>query len=202
MKSPATMLAIAVLAITSLQVADGDNHARLPQDDLRLFAGPTEPEPPNTPVGIGDPAPDFSFETSDHSWHHLRDLLGQGGVLLIFAPTDAQLQALEADREGLLSRGIVPVAVVDRRDGAAWTMPRRLQLHFSVIGDSRGVIASQFNLADPTARRTIPGWFVVDRAGRVRGLRREALPVKGYLATATRALGLAAEDTAQPASAR
>jgi peroxiredoxin len=200
-KSPATMLALAVLAISSLQAGDGDFRTRAPQDDLRQYSGPSEPEPPNTPVAAGDPAPDFSFETSDHRWYHLRDLLVQGSVMLVFAPTDAQMRALESERDALLAKGILPVAVLDRRDGQSWSTPDRLKLHYHVLADSRGVIAAQFNLVDTNTHRTMPGWFVVDRSGRVRGLRRETLPDAGYVPVAARALGLAEHESVQPASA-
>ena len=200
MKSPATLLAIAVLAISSLEAGTGDHRARTALDQLRQFSGPSETEPPNTPVSLGDPAPDFSFETSDHTWHHLRDLLVQGSVLLVFAPTDAQLRVLESERDALLQQGVVPVAVLDRRDGQAWATPDRLRLHFNVVGDSRVVIASQFNLIDSVSRRALQGWFVVDRSGRVRGLRRETLPDGGYAPVAARALGLAGSESVQPAS--
>jgi peroxiredoxin len=194
------MLAIAVLALGTMPTGDGNSPAPAPQDDLRSYAGPVEPEPPNTPVAVGDPAPDFSFETSDHGWHRLHDLLAQGSVLLVFGASDDQLRSLETERGSMIARGVLPVAVLDRRDGAAWSTPARLKLHFNVIADSRGVIASQFNLEDGSTRRAGPGWFVVDRTGRVRALGRQSAPVAGYLAVAARALGLPGESEAMPAA--
>ncbi len=203
MKSPVTLLAIAVLAIGSLQASDGDDRTRpsteMPQ--TMLGSGPIGTEPPNTSVTVGDVAPDFSFETRDHGWHHLRDLLAQGSVLLVFAPDDERLRDIEQEREGLLGRGIVPVAVLDQRERGVWETPERLGLHFSVLADPRGVIASQFNVEDPATRRATPAWFVLDRSGRVRGLRRQRFPEAGFLALAERALGLAGAGIGLPASA-
>ena len=204
MKSPASMLTVALLAIGTLQSGQGDQPAPAPFETLVRAPGSDRavPDPPFTTVNVGDPAPDFSFEARDRQWRRLRDLLAQGDVLLVFGVDDARLKSIEAERDALLERGVVPVAVLDRRDGAAWATPGRLHLHYGVVPDARGVIAEQFNLVNPETGRPYPSWFLVDRAGCVRALHRGALPEQGFIAVAERALGLPAQDQAIPADAR
>lgn len=205
-KSPATMLAFALLALGTLQTGDG-NHASPTLSGPDSWGRATtsdraNPDPPFATVAAGDPAPDFSFESRDHQWHRLRDLLAQGDVLLVFGADDARLRSLEGERDALLGRGVVPVAVLDRRDGAAWSAPERLSLHYGVVPDARGVIAAQFNLVNPETGRPYPSWFLVDRTGRVRGLHRGALPDQGFTAIAERALGLPSRGATLPAVKR
>lgn len=204
MKSPATLLAVTLLAIGTLPAGDGSRSAPAPADSWShspIAEGATETQP-FAIVNPGDPAPDFSFEARDHQWRRLHDLLAQGDVLLVFGADDQRLHALEAERDALLALGIVPVAVLDRRDGAAWATPERLSLHYGVVPDARGVIAEQFNLLNPETGRPYPSWFVVDRKGTVRGLHRGVLPEQGFTAVAERALGLPDQGDARPAGMR
>lgn len=204
MKSPASMLAIALLAIGTLQSGQGDRSAPAPVESSMHAPGSDRavPDPPFTTVNPGDPAPDFSFEARDHRWRRLHNLLVQGDVLLIFGADDARLNSIEAEREALLARGIVPVAVLDRRDGATWSTADRLSLHFGVVPDARGVIAEQFNLVNPETGHPYPSWFLVDRAGLVRALHRGGLPDEGFTAVAARALGLPEDGQTIPAESR
>jgi len=202
-KSPATMLAVAVLALGSLQASDGDApvHSLPDVSHSVQTSGPIGPEPPTTTVSVGDQAPDFSFESLDHHWRHLHDLMAQGSVLLVFAPDDDRLRSMERERDAMLQRGILAVAVLDRREGAARSAVNRLHLHFNVIADPRGVIAEQFNLMDNTGPRMLSSWFVVDRSGLVRGMHRDGVPGSDFLSLGTRALGLPADGATLPAVA-
>jgi len=203
MKLPSFMLVAGMAAAVSLQSGDYVTHTppaggtQSPQS-LR----PKPPEPPGVLVGVGDSAPNFSHQTEDNRWGRLRDLLLQGPALLVFGARDGELQALERDRDALLALGVVPVAVLDARGGTAWSTARRLALRFPVIPDARRVIAAQFNLVDDSGPRTLPAWFVVDRRGRVRALRRGELPRRGYPRLAADALGLPARDEALPTVTR
>jgi peroxiredoxin len=199
-KSPVTLIAVLALAIGSLQASDSDAPALPDAPRSTSNASAIDAEPPSSTVGVGDTAPNFAYETPDHHNRRLRDLLAQGSVLLIFAPTEDQLKVLEHERDSMLQRGVLPVAVMDRRDSAARSLASRLRLHYPVLGDPRGVISEQFNLLDPTGPRCRPGWFVVDRQGRVRGLHRAALPESDFTSLATRALGLPADGATLPAS--
>ena len=203
MKSPATMLAVAVLALGSVQGLDGDTppHPLPDNSHSQANASPITTEPPSSPVNVGDPAPDFSYEAGDHHWHTLHDLTAQGSVLLVFAPDDDQLVTLENERDAMLQRGILPVAVLDRRDGATRSAVNRLHLHYTVVADYHAVIAEQFNLIEAPGTPVVPAWFVVDRSGTVRGMHRTGLPRADFRSLATRALGLPDDGVPLPAVA-
>ena len=155
-------------------------------------------EPPTAEVCVGDPAPNFAYQGYDGRWMRLHHLLDQGPVLLVIGANDAQLSQIEREREALLELGVVPVAVVDRRPGAARRIVTKLGLHYTVLADGRQVIASQFNATHNS--RMIPSCFVVDQRGKVRGLLRERLPSEDYPQVCARALALALPGSPLPAS--
>jgi peroxiredoxin len=196
--------ALLIVAAAPLQTPDAADRARSMNDDLHRLQGisPGNPEPPLSTVSAGDIAPDFSFESMDHHWLRLHDLLAQGNVLLVFGAEEAQLTAIEREQGAMLSRGIVPVAVLDRRDGATWATVRRLGLHYSVLSDPQCVIGAQFNVLHPTTHGPVPSWFVIDRKGCVRGLKRATLPSSGFGALAASALGMPSADVTVPTGVR
>lgn len=160
---------------------------------------PHEPaEPPATEICVGDPAPDFAYQGYDGRWMRLHHLLDQGPVLMVFGGNEAQLSQLERERGALLSLGVIPVAVVERKPGAARRLAQKLGLGYTVLSDTRQIIAVQFNATD--AGRVVPGWFVVDTHGKVRGLLRGGLPERDYAPVCARALGLATPGAAVPIS--
>jgi len=166
----------------------GTSHNRVNPISPPLQSG--SPEPPAAEVRIGDQAPDFSFEGFDGKWRNLHDLRAQGPVLLVIAPTEPQLRALERERERLLDYGIVPVAVVDAPSRTAASLVKRLALRYSLLADPRRVIAEQFNALGHRTNAAVPAWFVIDRRGIVRALDRGRFPDGEYTPTAARALGL------------
>jgi len=163
-----------------------------------LLAHPTETF--NTEVKVGDPAPDFSYQGLDGRWLRLQDILAQGPVLLVFGADELTLRVIEHERERLMDLGVVPVAVTDVRSGAARAIVSRNSLLFTVLSDTRGTIASQFNVVDPTNGRHRPTWFVVDPKGVVRGLGRRGLPLRGYPSLVANSLGVPIPGTTLPAS--
>jgi peroxiredoxin len=86
------------------------------------------------------------------------------------------------------------------RSGAARALVTRYDLRFTVLSDVQGAIASQFNVVNPLTDRQLPTWFVLDRKGRVCGLGRRGLPLRGYTTLAATALGLPVPGTPLPAS--
>lgn len=156
-------------------------------------------EPASLVLRNGDPAPDFSYQSPDGRWRHLHDLLVQGNVLMVFGASEVTLLTLERERDDLLNQGVLPVAVLDVKPGNAWGTARKLDLHYTVLADPRRVIGAQFNVVDLNSR-ALPGWFVVDRKGTVRGTWRGDLPVEGYTSIASRALGLPLPSVPLPAS--
>lgn len=195
-----------LLAASCLVLATSAPQVRVPltPDPPRVpvTLAPAGAEPPVTVVMTGDPAPDVSWDGPGSRPQRLRDLRAQGHVLLVFAPSDAQLQALERDRDRLLDLRVLPVAVLDRGARATESLARRLGLHFTLVPDPRDVVASQFNTLDPLTHRSTPAWFVVDRWGRVRGLDRTGVPDGGYPRLVSTALVLAAPGATLPSSAR
>ena len=150
-------------------------------------------------IDAGSQAPDFSFETSP-GWTHLRDVRGQGHVLLLIGPDEGQLLALERERPRLLSMGVVPVAVLDRRAGACRALAGHLHLGFLLVPDARRVIGAQFNALDPSSRADAPAWFVIHRDGRVRDLAHAEWPARPWTEVCASALGLPAPQAPSPAS--
>lgn len=163
---------------------------------------PSGVEPPATLLMPGDMAPDVSWEGPGSRPQRLRDLRTHGHVLLVFSPTEVQLQALERDRDRLLGLQVLPAAVLDRSTPAVGRLAHRLGLRFTMIPDPKTVIAGQFNTLDPATHRTAPAWFVVDRWGRVRALDRSGLPDHGYTRLVSAALDLPASDVVLPGSTR
>jgi len=162
----------------------------------------TMAEPSAVIIEPGDAAPDFSYQVESGEWLKLHEILEHGSVLLVFVPSDPELRTLESERDSLLRVGIIPVAVFDRRSNSTVALAHRLGLGFPVIADPTGSIASQFNLIGPPTVRARPGWFVLDRSGRVRALNRRGLPPGGYVHLACDALDIASPDATASASSR
>jgi peroxiredoxin len=192
------MLAVGLLATTSsLCLSDSVTRTTRPalEDTRPVERGwLTAVEPGPSIVQLGDQAPDFSYQTESGEWLKFHQLLDHGSVMLVFVPTEDELRVLEGERDSLYSVGVIPVAVLDRRTGTTAAMAHRLRLGYPVIADPQGAIASQFNLVGPPTVRAAPGWFIVDRAGRVRGLERRRLPEGGFTRIACDMLAIPAPD--------
>jgi len=157
-------------------------------------------EPPVTEVCLGDVAPNFSYQGPDARWRRLRDLAAETPVLLVFGANDGVLRIIEGEREALMDLGVIPVAVVRSRLGAARSMVNRLGLRFTILADPQGVIAAQFNAFDPASGRHLPSWFVLDTRRRVRALGRQGLPLRGYAELVADALELPRKAATRPAA--
>ena len=151
--------------------------------------------------GAGERAPDFVYQSHDYMRRRFHDMLKQGAVLMVFAPTDADLRALESERDAMLARGVVPVAVLDRRDTDVWKVVRRLDLSYSLLADPRGAIATEFGAWDAAGTHATSAWFVVAADGRIRACARGTMPAGHMAATAFAALGLPAEGAVRTAGA-
>ena len=151
-------------------------------------------------VEAGANAPDFAYETLAGGTARLRDLRGQGHVLLVFGATEPDLRRLELEAERLTRLGVVPVAVLDWRVGSCRSVVKKLSLSFPVVPDPQRTIGAQYNVLDRRTRQHARAWFVVDRLGRVRGLDRFELPREPWQNIAAKSLGLPTDDTPRPAS--
>ena len=179
-------------------IAQGLGPPASAQESGSLQPGP--PEPPPAVVGLNDIAPDFSYQATDGRWRRLRDMLLTGPVLLVFGANDPVLRSIEHERGSLTDLGVIPVVVMESRNSSARSTVQRLNLQYTVIADSRSVIAAQFNAVHPATGRQLPSLFVIDRARRVRALDHRSLPVRGYVALVANALGIAERDVTLPAA--
>ena len=133
-------------------------------------------------------APDFEFESANGRWKHLHELCGKGHVLLIFAPDDRQLRALERDADSLRARGIEPVGIIPGNDREGWRAIDRLNLTIRLISDPRNQVASRFWVREGAAGHDLKGWCLVDRDLRVCGIERGTLPEADFFALAMSAI--------------
>lgn len=202
MKLPLAVPAALLLAALASAAPFAPDH--LPADVARPAVNPSSggPEPPNAIVTGGEPAPDVSWQASDGTWLRLADVRAHGPVLLVFTRREIDLATLQRERDQLLDLGVLPVAVVDRRPGAAADLTRRLRLTYTVIPDRRCVVAQQFNAIDPDTRSLAPAWFMVDRRGVVRGMSHGELPSGGWSEIAAGALALPRPGATLPSSTR
>jgi len=187
----APLLAAGLLAAASVQ----STHA-LPASNVVAQDNAVAVSNPNTstrgipaPPAVGSPAPDFAYQSYDYQWRNLHHMLAQGSVLLVFGASDAQLVALERDRDALLQAGVVPVAVIGQRENEVWGTVRRDKLTYSLLSDPHAAIAEQFGAMDGS-RRPATAWFVIDPSGHVRGEGQGMPAATDWTAVAGTTLGL------------
>jgi peroxiredoxin len=199
-------LVVVILLLAAITQRPGEGPTTPPPNSGMTAAPqpltPTATEPLPAPIRVGDMVPSVSFQPLDGTSVTLRAFAAQGHVLLVVAPGDEALRALQAERDRLLDLGVVPVAFLDARPGAVRALRRRLGLTFATVPDSRRVVAGQLNCLDVERPYVLPSWFVVDRTGRVRALRRNQMPLGGWRRIAATALGLPATDVTIPTQGR
>lgn len=203
MKFPGT--AIAALFVFATTVGDGNDRTPSKTPDLvtRLSHPPTSvTEISFPPVQVGDPAPDFTWVGPDNQSHALHDALLQANVLVVFAPDDATLQRLEAERDDLAQIAVVPIAVLDARAKAAANRARRLGVHFLLVPDATRLIGSQFSQLEPSSGRLLPGWYAIDKKRVVRGAGGELAGSTPWARIAASALAIPSPDVPLPAKTR
>lgn len=199
MKYTGSVLAALIVVATTVG-DDGDRTGRsLESTSPRTRLGTRLPDPPNSPVQVGDRAPNFSWVGVDNRPRRLRDILDQAHALVVFAPSDEELRDLEHERETLALMGVVAVAVVEARPRSAVVRARRAGVHFLVIGDPVRVIGAQFNLVDHGTNRIQSAWFAIDRRATVRGSGTSLKPAPGWARIAASALAIPAPDVPIPA---
>lgn len=157
-------------------------------DVAASVSSPATPAAPATPA-VGDPAPDFTYQSREYLWQGLHNILEQGSVLLVFGASDEQLRTLEHEQESLARRGVVTVAVVAQREGEVWRTVRRDGLTYSLLADPHTAIAEQYGALDRATKSPRPLWFVIDRTGHVRGTGEGTSSPGNWTAIASAALG-------------
>lgn len=186
-----TLLTVALLAAAQAAHRDDVPGLHVVAANNAVSVTPSTPAPKGVPAppNVGDPAPDFAFQTRDYLWQNLHNVLEQGDVLLLFGTSDEQLRAIENDDEALLRAGVVPVAVVTAHESDAWRLVRRWNLSYSLLSDPHMAIAEQYGAIDAATGHARPMWFVIDQRGHVRGRGEGANPPHDWVAMARNALG-------------
>lgn len=202
MKFPGT--AFAALIVLSTTVGDGPDRPGVPIGDpaSRAPLGATVADPPFAPVQVGDRAPDFTWVGVDNQPHHLREVLDQAHALVVFAPSDDDLQKLESERNDLALMGVVPIAILDARGRTIAQRVKRTGVHFIVVPDPTRAIGAQFHVIDPHTAHLAPAWFAIDRRGLVRGFDDDLGADLSWTRLAASALAIPARDTPLPAKTR
>jgi len=202
MKLSVSLLAVVLAASLPLQSGEPSATSTSAQDPGIAALSPRATEPPSAPLMVGDVAPDFVWQSSERRPVSMKDLLVHGSLLLVFAPTDEDLKAIQRDREAPLDLGVVPVAVINTRPGAANGKAHRLGLSYTLVPDTRRVIASQYGAVDENRQSMVPAWFVVDRRAQVRALGRGSIPSAGFPRLAATVLAIPSGDVTLPARTR
>lgn len=201
MKLSSLLLAVVVAATVPLQPGEPPGSPPAAERGLPTIS-PRAAEPPSSTLMVGDIAPDFAWQVGDRRFASMKEALAQGSLLLVFAPNDRQLRAIEEERDALLDLGVVPIGVLNARGGAASGTARRLGLSFTLVPDSRRVIAGQYGATDDNRQSMLPAWFVVDRRGQVRALGRGSIPAGGFPRLAATVLAIPTGDIALPVRTR
>lgn len=118
----------------------------------------------------------------------LHDLLAKGNVLLVFAPSDAQLLSLESEADSLRAHHVIPVGVRECDEAANRATIKHLKLSIHLMADPRAELAGDFHLVAPPGSGARPAWFVLDHQGKVRAIGRHPIPEKGLTKIVTAAL--------------
>jgi peroxiredoxin len=198
------LVAVVALTLAMMPLSPPSTHAvsSPPPVGARAPLDLIGPEPPVAWVSGGEHAPNVSWQSEDGQWIHLSDLRAHGSVLLVIAPHEPELAALQRERGRLMDIDVLPVAVLDRRTGTTFALARRLGLDYVVVPDPLGVVAEQFNALDPDSRHAAPAWFVIDSRGVVRAVGRGPLPMTGWSSIAATALSLPLPGATLPTSSR
>lgn len=136
----------------------------------------------------GQEAPDFVYQSHDHLWQNLHNMLEEHHILLVFGADDAELARLEVDREPLQALGIAPVAVVTTRDSDARRTVRQLNLGYSLLADPRGAIGEQYGVRQAAVVHDRAMWFMIDQSGAIRDRGEGLRPEAGWQALASQVL--------------
>ena len=158
---------------------DPTSSATQPPDREMLFD--TAPDPTEDSLDIGKLA-------GASRWKTLHDLLAKGNVLLVFAPSDAQLLSLESEADSLRAHHVIPVGVRECDEAANRATIKHLRLSIHLMADPRAELAGDFHLVAPSGSGTKPAWFVLDHQGKVRAIGRRPIPEKGLTKIVTAAL--------------
>ncbi len=161
-----------------------------PTDASRRQLPPQSAEPEAAALQVGWPAPMFSYLSADGRWHRSDELLAHGPVLVMFAPTESDLTAIQRLAPAFNDLGVKPVAVLDLPTRGTTAISRKLGLTGTLVSDPMSAIAGVYHSVDATTGRHVPSFFVIDARRTLRAMYYGPLPPADLLvATAARGLG-------------
>jgi peroxiredoxin len=189
------MLGCSLVLACSAQAAERDPAAPINGAPLDLWTHIAS-DPTASPLDVGDRAPSFSYLDVDGIWHDSAMLFSNGPVLLVFAPTRSEIEALEKSRQSLADLGVSAAMVVDMRAGSAARMVRSLNIETPIIRDPVKAIAGLYGTLDPSSLSHTPGYFLVDKNRSILSLGVGEIPTPAQLIEASaRALGRPLPET-------
>jgi len=174
-------LGVAGLALLLATVTGGaperDVEYPTPNDPTRLSTlREAHPEPRTADLSVGEPAPMFSYLSTDGHWHKFSALLDTAPVLLIFGADTSQLSELENARPVFDDMGVELAIALDMRAGSAATLAKELQLQGPIISDPKRAIASLYHALMERSLRHAPSYFVIDSKRTIRALGYGSVP--------------------------
>src|SRR5262245_3437186 len=178
-----------LLFATVAWAADPSPMNTVHRDDPRRMI-PVATEPQAATIQVGGPAPMFSYIASDGRWHRSDELLLRGAVLMLIAPSERDLVAIEKLRDAFEETGITPVAILDLPSHGATAMTRKLSIQTPLVSDPMCAIAGLYHSLDPSTARHAPSYFVIDRSRTLRAMYYGPFPpAEMLLASSARCLG-------------
>jgi peroxiredoxin len=163
------------------------NSAR--RDDPRRMV-PVATDPQAATIQVGGPAPMFSFIAADGRWHRSDELVLRGAVLMLIAPADDDLVAIEKLRAAFVEMGITPVAILNLPTRGTAALSRKLSVETTLVSDPMCAIGGLYHSLDPSTMRDAPSYFVIDRSRTLRAMYYGPFPpAEMLLATSARSLG-------------
>jgi peroxiredoxin len=158
--------------------------------DARRGLPPIASEPQAATLQIGAPAPMFSYLATDGQWHRFDEQLKSGAALILFAPSEAELSAVQRLYPVFQELGVTPVAILDLPTRGTSAVSRRLALDLPVLSDPMCAIAGLYHSVDPSNSRHAASYFVIDRKRVLRAMYFGPFPpAELLLASAARCLG-------------
>jgi peroxiredoxin len=139
---------------------------------------------------VSSPAPMFSFIAADGRWHRSEELLDRGPMLVVFAPAEEDLLAMQRLAPAFEELGVRTVAVLDLPTRGTAALTRKLHLTGTLVSDPMCAIAGLYHSVTPSTGRHAPSYFVVDARRTLRAMYYGPIPPPELLvATAARSLG-------------
>ena len=168
--------------------------------EWRVLA-PLSVEPGAATLQVASQAPMFSYIGAEGRWHRSDELLSHGPIIILFAPEDRDLAAVEHLAAAFAELGVRPIAVMDMPTRGTSAVSRRLKLTTTLVSDPMSAIANLYHSVDVRTGRHAAAYFVVDSHRVLRAMHFGPLPpAELMLASAARCLGRPLPEATLPTS--